>query len=186
MVTAAENAQLTRTGPSTVMGDLFRRYWVPFLQSHDIPEPDCPPVRVSLLSEKLVAFRDTDGNIGLISEFCAHRGVSLWFGRNEEGGIRCPYHGWKYDYQGNCLELPSENNAEAVCRRMKLTSYPCIERGGVIWTYLGPPEHQPGAGHRHLRAGREPPLAGVQLPAGHGRRDRRGARFLAAQRLPRQ
>jgi len=143
MVTAAENEQLTRTGPGTVMGGLFRRYWVPFLQSHDIPEPDCPPVKVLLLSEKLLAFRDTDGNVGLIDEFCAHRGISLWFGRNEEGGIRCPYHGWKYDYQGKCLEVPSEANAEAVCRRMKLKSYPCIERGGVIWTYMGPPEHQP-------------------------------------------
>ena len=79
------------------MGEMFRRYWLPALLAEELPENDCPPVRVKLLSERLVAFRDTDGRYGLIDEFCAHRGVSLWFGRNEEGGLRCPYHGWKYD-----------------------------------------------------------------------------------------
>ena len=90
------------------MGELFRRYWLPALLAEELPENDCPPVRVKLLSERLVAFRDTEGRYGLIDEFCAHRGVSLWFGRNEECGLRCPYHGWKYDVTGQCLDMPSE------------------------------------------------------------------------------
>jgi len=96
-----QNTLLTRTAPGTPMGDLFRRYWVPALLSEELPEPDCPPVRVKLLSESLIAFKDTEGRIGLIDEFCAHRGVSLYFGRNEECGLRCPYHGWKYDIHGH-------------------------------------------------------------------------------------
>ena len=108
MTTAEQNTQLTQTGPGTPMGAVFRRYWLPALLARELPEPDCPPVRVKLLGERLIAFRDTAGRIGLIDEFCAHRGVSLWFGRNEEGGIRCPYHGWKYDHSGQCVEVPSE------------------------------------------------------------------------------
>ncbi|MGH8622486.1 MAG: Rieske 2Fe-2S domain-containing protein, partial [Burkholderiales bacterium] len=101
------------------------------------------PVRVQLLSEKLVGFRDTEARIGLIDEFCAHRGVSLWFGRNEESGLRCPYHGWKYDVTGQCVDLPSEPEALGTRSRIRLKSYPCIERGGVIWTYMGPPALRP-------------------------------------------
>ena len=93
MLTHEMNGFLTRTGPGTPMGELFRRYWIPALLDGELPERDCPPVRVKLLGEKLVAFRDTEGRIGMIDEFCAHRGVSLWFGRNEECGLRCPYHG---------------------------------------------------------------------------------------------
>jgi phenylpropionate dioxygenase-like ring-hydroxylating dioxygenase large terminal subunit len=100
-------------------------------------------VRVKLLSERLLAFRDSDGRVGLIDEFCAHRGVSLWFGRNEERGIRCPYHGWKYDVTGQCIELPSEAASSGYCQKVKLKSYPCIELGGVIWAYMGPPAEQP-------------------------------------------
>jgi phthalate 4,5-dioxygenase len=137
------NEELTRTGPGTLMGDLLRRYWIPAVLAEELPEPDCPPVRVQLLSEKLVAFRDTGGRIGLIDEFCAHRGVSLWFGRNEESGLRCPYHGWKYDVTGQCVDLPSEPEALGTRSRIRLKSYPCIERGGVIWTYMGPPALQP-------------------------------------------
>jgi phthalate 4,5-dioxygenase oxygenase subunit len=96
-----------------------------------------------LLSERLLAFRDSDGKIGLIDEFCAHRRVSLWFGRNEESGIRCPYHGWKYDVKGQCVEIPSEPDESKFCEKVKLKSYPCVELGGVVWTYMGPPEHQP-------------------------------------------
>ena len=94
MITEKQNQDLTRTGPGTLMGDLFRRYWMPALLASELPEADCAPVRVKLLSEPLVAFRDTKNRIGLIDEFCAHRGVSLWFGRNEECGLRCHYHGW--------------------------------------------------------------------------------------------
>jgi phenylpropionate dioxygenase-like ring-hydroxylating dioxygenase large terminal subunit len=98
---------------------------------------------VKLLSENLIAFRDTLGRLGLIDEFCAHRGVSLWFGRNEECGLRCPYHGWKYDVSGQCVDLPSEGDSGPMRQRIKLKSYPCIEAGGVIWTYMGPPELKP-------------------------------------------
>ena len=134
---------LTQTGPGTIMGDLFRRYWLPALLAEEIALPDGAPVRLQLLSEKMLAFRDTSGQLGVIDEFCAHRGVSLWFGRNEEGGIRCPYHGWKYDIHGQCMEVPSEAVESGFCERIKLKSYPLVERGGVVWIYMGPPELQP-------------------------------------------
>ncbi len=140
---ADQNRLLTQTGPGTPMGVLFRRYWLPALLARELPEPDCPPVRVRLLSERLIAFRDSSGKLGLIDEFCAHRGVSLWFGRNEENGLRCPYHGWKYDAQGQCVDVPSEPAESGYCARIKLKAYPLVERGGVLWTYMGPPEHQP-------------------------------------------
>ncbi len=143
MTTREQNDTLTQTGPGTAMGDLFRRYWIPVLIAEELPEPDCPPVRVTLLSERLIAFRDTAGKVGLMDEFCAHRGVSLWFGRNEEHGLRCPYHGWKYDVTGACTEVPSEPVESGYCGTIKLKSYPCVEKGGVIWTYMGPAEHQP-------------------------------------------
>ncbi len=125
------------------MGKLFRRYWIPALLSEEIPTPDCPPVRVKLLSEALIAFRDSTGKIGLMDEFCAHRRVSLWFGRNEDHGIRCAYHGWKYDVTGQCVDVPSEPPDSTFCEKVQLKAYPCVELGGVIWTYMGPPELQP-------------------------------------------
>jgi phenylpropionate dioxygenase-like ring-hydroxylating dioxygenase large terminal subunit len=137
------NKLVTETGPDTSMGNLFRRYWIPFLLSEEVSEEGGPPVRVKLLSERLLAFRDSKGELGLIEEFCAHRRVSLWFGRNEEGGIRCPYHGWKYDVTGKCLEIPSEPPDSKFCGEVTLIAYPCVERGGIIWTYMGPPEKQP-------------------------------------------
>src|SRR6478752_1716380 len=143
MITAKQNDDLTRTGPGSLMGDLFRRYWLPALHASELPAPDCPPVRVKLLSESLIAFRDTLGRLGLIDEFCAHRGVSLWFGRNEECGLRCPYHGWKYDVSGQCVDMPNEPEQSAFAKKVKLQSYPLVERGGVLWTYMGPPESQP-------------------------------------------
>jgi phthalate 4,5-dioxygenase oxygenase subunit len=143
MTTREQNETLTRTGPGTPMGNLFRRYWIPAIMASEVPTPDCPPVRVKLLTEKLLAFRDSEGKLGLIDEFCAHRRVSLWFGRNEEGGIRCPYHGWKYDVTGQCLEVPSEPDDSKFCKSVKLTSYPCVERGGVLWAYMGPQGQQP-------------------------------------------
>jgi phthalate 4,5-dioxygenase oxygenase subunit len=143
MLRHEQNELLTRTGPATPMGAMFRRYWVPALLAEELTESDGPPVRVKLLSERLIAFRDTAGRLGLIDEFCAHRGVSLWFGRNEEHGLRCPYHGWKYDVTGQCLDVPSEPATNGFCQRIKLTSYPLVQRGDVLWTYMGPPEHQP-------------------------------------------
>jgi len=143
MISREDNEALTRTGAGTLMGDLFRRYWLPALHSSEIPKPDCAPVRVKLLGEALISFRDSNGKIGLLDEFCAHRGVSLWFGRNEDCGLRCPYHGWKYDVTGQCVELPSEGADGPMRKRMKLKSYPCLELGGVVWTYMGPPALRP-------------------------------------------
>ena len=143
MLRKEQNELLTQTGPDTAGGRLFRSYWLPALLAEELPENDCPPVRVKLLSERLIAFRDTNGRLGLIDEFCAHRGISLWFGRNEECGLRCPYHGWKYDVTGQCLDIPSEPEHPGFAAKVKLKSYPLVERGGVLWTYMGPPAKQP-------------------------------------------
>jgi phthalate 4,5-dioxygenase oxygenase subunit len=131
---------LVRTGPGTPMGALLRRYWVPVLLASEIAEPDGPQVRVKILGERLLAFRDSAGKPGLIDEFCTHRGASLFFGRNEEGGIRCAYHGLKFDRHGACLDVPS---APGVCERMATKAYPCIERAGIVWAYLGPKDRKP-------------------------------------------
>jgi phenylpropionate dioxygenase-like ring-hydroxylating dioxygenase large terminal subunit len=163
MLTREQNEFVTRTGPGTAMGALLRRYWVPFLLSAELPEPEYPPVRVRLLSERLIAFRDTSGRLGLMDEFCAHRGVSLWFGRNEQDGLRCSYHGWKYDVTGQCIEVPSEPVESGFCRKIKLQSYPCVERGGIIWTYMGPPQERPP----------EPAFEWADLPASHCYHSRR-------------
>ena len=141
MVTAQDNELLTRTGPGTSMGEVMRRYWIPALISWELVEPDGPPVRVKLLGEELVAFRDTNGRIGLLDEFCPHRRVSLWLGRNEECGLRCVYHGWKYDVDGNCVD--QMNEPRQFKERVHLAAYPTVELGGVIWAYMGPPELQP-------------------------------------------
>ncbi|MET4783500.1 aromatic ring-hydroxylating dioxygenase subunit alpha [Glaciihabitans sp. UYNi722] len=131
------NELLTQTGPGTGMGALFRQYWIPALLAEELPDNDSPPVRVKLLSERLIAFRDSEGRYGLMDEFCAHRGVSLWFGRNEEGGLRCPYHGWKYDSTGQCIDVPSEAADSTFCSNVKLKSYPLVKIGDVLWTYMG-------------------------------------------------
>ncbi len=141
MLRKEQNELLTRTGPQTGMGRLFRCYWLPVLLREELPENDCPPVRVKVLSERLNAFRDSKK--GLIDEFCPHRGASLWFARNEKCGLRCPYHGWKFDVTGQCVEVPSEPEASGFARKIKLQSYPLVERGGILWTYMGPPEQQP-------------------------------------------
>ncbi|MGB7259403.1 MAG: Rieske 2Fe-2S domain-containing protein [Pseudolabrys sp.] len=143
MMSREQNDQLSRVGAGTLMGKLLRRYWAPFLLAEEIAERDCPPVRVTLMGEKLIAFRDSEGRIGLIDEFCAHRGVSLWFGENKECGLRCHYHGWKYDVNGLCTDLPSELEESGFRKNIKLKSYPCIEKAGIVWAYMGPPELQP-------------------------------------------
>lgn len=137
------NELLTQTGPGTPMGELFRQYWMPALLADELPDNDCPQVRVKLLSERLIAFRDSDGRYGLIDEFCAHRGVSLWFGRNEESGLRCAYHGWKYDVTGQCIDVPSEPVESGFCAKIKLTGYPLVKVGDVLWTHMGNPETRP-------------------------------------------
>jgi phthalate 4,5-dioxygenase oxygenase subunit len=137
------NELLTQTGPGTRMGNLFRRYWMPAVLAEELPENDCAPVRVKILSERLLAFRDSDGRYGLVDEFCAHRGVSLWFGRNEESGLRCAYHGWKYDVTGQCVEVPSEPETSNFCANVKLRSYPLVKVGDILWTFMGDPADQP-------------------------------------------
>ncbi len=145
MLTKEENDRLTRVGPGTPMGETMRRYWMPALLSWELPERDCPPVRVRLLGENLVAFRATDGTIGVIDEFCPHRGASLWLGRNEENGLRCVYHGWKFDTSGQCVE--QMNEPRQFCASIKVAAYPTCEHGGVIWTYMGPKDKQPAPPH---------------------------------------
>ena len=137
MLSNEENDILTKVGPGTPMGRLFRRYWHPVLYSYEIRERDGAPIRVRLLGESLVAFRDSDGKVGLVAENCPHRGASLFFGRNEECGIRCVYHGWKFDVDGNCVDMPNERTETNFMKRVRIQAYPCVERGGVIWAYLG-------------------------------------------------
>ncbi len=143
MLTPEQDQLLTSTGAGTAMGDLFRRYWIPAFLSEELPEPDCAPVRVQLLSERLIAFRDTQGRVGLLDEFCRHRRASLWFGRNEASGLRCGYHGWKYDITGQCIDIPSEPPGSTFCKDVKVKAYPCVEKGGAVWTYMGPPALRP-------------------------------------------
>ncbi len=143
MLSREENELLTRVEPGTPMGELLRRYWIPALLSEEIPAPDCPPVRVRLLGEDLVAFRNSDGKIGLLGEHCAHRGTSLFFGRNEECGLRCIYHGWKYDIEGNVIETPAEPAGSQLKTKVRHPAYPCTEAGGIVFTYMGPKEKIP-------------------------------------------
>jgi phthalate 4,5-dioxygenase len=140
----ADNALLTQSGPDTPMGALMRRYWAPFLLSSELPGPDCPPVRTTLLGERLVAYRDSNGRVGLLDEHCAHRGASLFYGRNEECGLRCVYHGWKFDLSGACVDMPNEPPESNFKDKIRLTAYPCRERAGIVWAYLGPPGEAPG------------------------------------------
>src|SRR4051794_20587657 len=125
------------------MGDVMRRYWMPALLSNELPAPDAPPVRVKLLGEDLVAFRDSQGNVGLLDEYCPHRLASLFLGRNEESGLRCVYHGWKFDTAGHCVDMPSEPAESNFKARIRLANYPTVERAGVIWAYLGDPQQKP-------------------------------------------
>lgn len=141
MLTKQRNDLITQTGPGTPMGEVFRCYWHPALLAEELPGPDCEPVRIELLSEKLIAFRDTEGRLGLMDELCAHRRTSLWFGRNEENGLRCPYHGWKYDVTGQCVEVPSED--ADYCKNIRLKAYSLVEKGGILWAFMGNPEKKP-------------------------------------------
>jgi phthalate 4,5-dioxygenase oxygenase subunit len=143
MLSREDNERLTQIGPGTPMGELMRRYWIPAAFSHQFDKPDGPPVRVRLMGERLVAFRDTRGRVGLLEERCPHRTASLFFGRNEQCGLRCVYHGWKFDVEGNCVDLPSEPRDLNLQNRIKAKAYPCRERGGLVWAYMGPPDHQP-------------------------------------------
>ncbi len=143
MLSQSDNELLTRVGPGTPMGELLRRFWIPGLLEEEVPEPDCPPVRLRLLGEDLVAYKDTEGRIGILDNYCAHRRASLFFGRNEEGGLRCVYHGWKFNVEGRCVDMPSEPAESNFKDKVRITSYPAVARGGIVWLYMGPAEHQP-------------------------------------------
>jgi phthalate 4,5-dioxygenase len=143
MLAQEENELITKVGPGTLMGEMFREYWLPAMLSQELPNPDCDPVRVMLLGEQLIGFRDTSGKVGLIANLCTHRGASLFFGRNEENGIRCVYHGWKFDTEGNCVDMPNEPAESNFKNRIKATAYRCVERAGIIWAYMGSRETPP-------------------------------------------
>jgi phthalate 4,5-dioxygenase oxygenase subunit len=138
-----QNELICRVGPGTPMNALMREYWLPAMVSSELPAPDCDPVRVMLLGERLVAFRDSEGTVGLLPHNCPHRGASLFFGRNEEGGLRCVYHGWKFDVAGRCLDMPNEPADSNFKDKVRARAYPCVERGGIVWTYMGPREEPP-------------------------------------------
>jgi phenylpropionate dioxygenase-like ring-hydroxylating dioxygenase large terminal subunit len=139
------------------MGNTMRRYWMPALLASELPHPDSDPVRVRLLGEDLIAFRDTTGAVGLIQNNCPHRGASLFFGRNEEAGIRCVYHGWKFDTEGNCIDMPNEPAESDFKTKVKATAYPTTEKAGLIWAYMGAPDKQPPL----------PDLEWMRAPAGY-------------------
>jgi phthalate 4,5-dioxygenase len=166
MLTPAENQLLCLVEGDAPMGRLMRRHWVPALLSEQVARPDGAPVRVELFGEKLVAFRDSDGKLGLLGESCPHRKASLAFGRNEECGLRCLYHGWKFDAEGNVIDMPSEPKASALPEKIRHVSYPTREAGGFVWTYMGPAESMPEfevppwAPHQQARVA----IAKVELP----------------------
>jgi len=143
MLTAADNEYLCRVGPGAPMGNLLRRFWMPAIIATELPEADCPPVRVRLLGEDLVAWRNTDGSVGLMQNACPHRGASMFFGRNEENGLRCVYHGWKFDTEGTCTDMPNEPAESNFKHKIKAAAYPTRERNGVIWAYMGQRETPP-------------------------------------------
>src|SRR6267143_258200 len=143
MLTAEENTQLTRVGPGTLMGELMRRYWIPVVQSSEVAAGGRPK-RVRILAEDLIAYRNPGGRAAVCSEFCAHRRASLYFARNEERGLRCVYHGWQYGLDGGCIDMPNERPESTFSDKFTLPTYPCAERGGVVWTYMGPASPTPG------------------------------------------
>jgi phthalate 4,5-dioxygenase oxygenase subunit len=138
VLSKADNELLTSVRPGTPMGNLMRQYWLPALLSRELPHPDSDPVRVLLLGEQLIAFRDSSGQVGLVANNCPHRGASLFFGRNEEHGLRCVYHGWKFDVTGACVDMPNEPAESDFRTKVKVAAYPTVERGGIVWTYMGP------------------------------------------------
>jgi phthalate 4,5-dioxygenase oxygenase subunit len=159
MLSAERNRFMAQVGPGTPMGEFFRRFWLPVLVPDQLAEPDGEPARIRILGEDLVAFRDTNGQIGILHAFCLHRRAPLFFGRNEECGLRCVYHGWKFDASGSCVDMPSEPPESDFKERIHITSYPAREWGGAIWVFMGPKEAQPEL----------PELEWATLPPAHRR-----------------
>src|SRR5258705_9689787 len=141
MLTHEQNELLCRVEGAAPMGGIMRRHWLPVCMSEEVAEPDGTPVGARLLGEDLVVFRDTNGRLGVLREYCLHRRASLTFGRNEDCGLRCLYHGWKFDVEGNVLDMPCEPGGGGELKgRRKHKSYPARESGGIVWAYMGPPD----------------------------------------------
>jgi phthalate 4,5-dioxygenase len=157
MLSVAMNDLLTRVEKNAAMGDMISRFWQPAALSEELPRPGCPPIRVNLLGKKLVAFRDSSGKIGLLDSRCPHRSVDLFFGRNEQDGLRCVYHGWKFSTSGRCLDLPSEPPESRMKDAVTAKAYPVREAAGIIWAYVGPQSPPPEL----------PDLELLDLPEGH-------------------
>lgn len=143
MLSHEDNQLLTQVGPGTPMGELFRHFWIPVLLAEEVPRVDGDPVRVRILGEDLIAFRDSSDRVGLLGNHCPHRGASLFFGRNEENGLRCVYHGWKFDVDGTCVDMPNEPAESDFKHKVRHVAYPTIERGGLIWAYMGADDQRP-------------------------------------------
>ena len=191
MLSQQDNELITNTNRGTPMGELFRRFWLPAALAEELPGPDCIPVRVRLLGEDLIMIRDSDGRPGLFDAYCPHRGAPMFFGRNEESGLRCVYHGWKFDVDGNCTDLPNAPEGETFKDKIRIKHYPCVEAGDLIWTFMGPADKQPPLPdfpwtklpreHRHLAKFR---LECNYLQAMEGDYDPSHARFLHSTFLP--
>jgi phenylpropionate dioxygenase-like ring-hydroxylating dioxygenase large terminal subunit len=142
-----DNDLITDTNPGTPMGEVFRRFWLPIALAEELPGPDSVPVRVKAMGEDLIAFRDSDGRVGLVDANCPHRGAPLFFGRNEESGLRCVYHGWKFDVDGRCTDIPNMPEGDTYREKIYIKHYPVVEKGDLLWAYMGPAASQPPFPH---------------------------------------
>ena len=181
MLRAEDNRFLTESGAGTGMGDLLRRFWLPVLLSEELPEADGEPKKVVVMGEELLAFRDTRGVVGLIDQYCPHRGANLWLGRNEECGIRCVYHGWKFDTDGQCVDMPTSYPDLNAKDKMRIKAYPVREFGDMIWAYMGPA----AAAARTAGAGDGAAAAGASLRLERSGRTATGCRRWKAPSTPR-
>ncbi len=157
MLSREDNELLTRVGPGTPMGALMRHYWQPILLSSELAQRDAPPVRVRALGEDLIAFRDSNGRVGVLGANCPHRGAPLYFARNEDCGLRCIYHGWKFDAEGRCLDMPNQPTDRDTREKVRAKSYPVHEKNGLVWIYMGPQAKPPAP----------PELGFTAVPASH-------------------
>ena len=143
MLSLEDNELVCNTDAGTPMGELFRRFWIPVALSEDLPGPDCIPIKLKIMNEDLIAFRDSDGRVGLVDAFCPHRGAPLFFARNEESGLRCVYHGWKFDVTGQCVDLPNTPEGDTFKNKLTTVAYPTYEAAGIVFSYMGPKDKQP-------------------------------------------
>ena len=143
MLSVDDNTLVTDTNLGTPMGELFRRFWLPVTLADELPGPDCVPIKLKIMNEDLIAFRDSDGRVGLVDAFCPHRGAPLFFARNEESGLRCVYHGWKFDVTGQCIDLPNTPEGDTFVSKVTTVAYPTYEAAGIVFAYMGPKDKLP-------------------------------------------